>query len=67
MASDEINLDVHAINELQKKGVPPTDDSLKYRYTADDTGNYCEYTSYVMRKSVFGVRLKPACTATEVS
>lgn len=41
VASDEINLDVHAINELQKKGVPPTDDSLKYRYTADDTGNYC--------------------------
>lgn len=37
---DKINLDVHAINELQKKGVPPTDDSFKYNYTSDEKGNY---------------------------
>lgn len=40
VVDEEINLDVHAISDLQQKGVPPTDDSLKYRYTADDKGNY---------------------------
>jgi alanyl-tRNA synthetase len=30
---DTINLDVHAINELQEKKIPVTDDSFKYRYT----------------------------------
>lgn len=29
---DQINLDVHAITELQKTGVPPTNDSFKYNY-----------------------------------
>ncbi|KAK7478207.1 hypothetical protein BaRGS_00030568 [Batillaria attramentaria] len=37
---DQINLDVHAINELQNRGVAPTDDSPKYNYTADIEGNY---------------------------
>lgn len=32
--SDAINLDVHAISELQTKGVPPTNDSFKYKYTS---------------------------------
>lgn len=32
--ADTINLDVHAISELQGKGLPPTNDSLKYRYTS---------------------------------
>lgn len=31
---DAINLDVHAISELQSKGVPVTDDSTKYKYTS---------------------------------
>ncbi|XP_037928048.1 alanine--tRNA ligase, cytoplasmic [Teleopsis dalmanni] len=31
---DEINLDVHAISELQSKGIPTTDDSYKYKYEA---------------------------------
>jgi alanyl-tRNA synthetase len=31
---DTVNLDVHAINELQEKKVPITDDSFKYRYTS---------------------------------
>lgn len=37
-----INLDVHAISELQGKGVPITDDSVKYRYTSstDATTDY---------------------------
>ena len=42
--NDEVNLDVHAISELQGKGVPPTDDSPKYRYTADEQGNYSKLT-----------------------
>lgn len=29
---DTIAFDVHAITELQSKGVPPTDDSFKYNY-----------------------------------
>lgn len=29
---DTIAFDVHAITELQTKGVPPTDDSFKYNY-----------------------------------
>lgn len=33
---DEINLDVHAISELQEKGIPPTNDSFKYHYKASD-------------------------------
>ncbi|XP_066289348.1 alanine--tRNA ligase, cytoplasmic-like isoform X8 [Branchiostoma lanceolatum] len=37
---DSVNLDVHAINELQEKGSPPTDDSAKYQYSHDDNGNY---------------------------
>ncbi|XP_043227639.1 alanine--tRNA ligase, cytoplasmic-like [Amphibalanus amphitrite] len=31
---DQINLDVHAIADLQGRGVPPTDDSPKYDYSA---------------------------------
>lgn len=34
---DTINLDVHAITELQNKGVPPTNDNLKYQYTAESS------------------------------
>ncbi|CAH1270834.1 AARS [Branchiostoma lanceolatum] len=40
---DSVNLDVHAINELQEKGSPPTDDSPKYQYSHDDNGNYGKY------------------------
>ncbi|KAK2548129.1 Alanine--tRNA ligase, partial [Acropora cervicornis] len=40
--SDEgITLDVHAINKLQKEfNLAPTDDSVKYKYTSDEDGNY---------------------------
>ncbi|XP_057327123.1 alanine--tRNA ligase, cytoplasmic [Microplitis mediator] len=33
---DQINLDVHAITELQKMNIPPTDDSYKYNYSSTD-------------------------------
>lgn len=42
---DQINLDVHSINELQSKGFPVTDDSPKYKYEADNEGNYSKLTS----------------------
>uniref|UniRef100_A0A0B7ARJ2 Alanine--tRNA ligase n=1 Tax=Arion vulgaris TaxID=1028688 RepID=A0A0B7ARJ2_9EUPU len=37
---DLIGLDVHALNDLKSREIPPTDDSLKYSYTADDKENY---------------------------
>lgn len=37
---DVIGLDVHAISELQKRGLPVTDDSPKYNYTVDNNGHY---------------------------
>ena len=44
---DRLNLDVHAINELQSKGLPPTNDSFKYKYTSDERGEYggCVYST----------------------
>ncbi|KAJ1369781.1 Alanine--tRNA ligase, cytoplasmic [Parelaphostrongylus tenuis] len=32
---DTVDLDVHALAELQRRGVPTTDDSFKYKYTFD--------------------------------
>ncbi|XP_011170505.1 alanine--tRNA ligase, cytoplasmic isoform X2 [Solenopsis invicta] len=40
---DQINLDVHAITELQNQGVKPTDDSPKYDYKVTNTVQYNEY------------------------
>jgi len=37
---DLIGLDVHAISELQKRDFPVTDDSPKYNYNVDDSGQY---------------------------
>lgn len=39
---DEINLDIHAITDLQKLNIPPTDDSFKYNYksSSDKNSNY---------------------------
>ncbi|KRT80774.1 tRNA synthetase [Oryctes borbonicus] len=34
---DTINLDVHAITDLQKRNISPTDDSPKYNYQADSS------------------------------
>ncbi|XP_042527955.1 alanine--tRNA ligase, mitochondrial isoform X1 [Dipodomys spectabilis] len=35
-----LQLDIHALGELQRQGVPPTDDSPKYRYTLQPGGGY---------------------------
>lgn len=40
--NDEINLNVHAIDELKTKGIPTTDDSPKYAYDVDGNGHYSE-------------------------
>lgn len=40
---DQINLDVHAITELQERGVKPTDDSPKYNYKVISSVKYEEY------------------------
>ena len=42
-ATQLVSLDVHALNDLQSKDIPPTDDSPKYKYTADENGNYGEF------------------------
>ncbi|XP_012235139.1 alanine--tRNA ligase, cytoplasmic isoform X2 [Linepithema humile] len=51
---DQINLDIHAITELQEQGVKPTDDSLKYDYKVRNSVMYKEYE--------FG-----ACTGTVIA
>ncbi|CAG5121830.1 unnamed protein product, partial [Candidula unifasciata] len=40
VTEDLIGLDVYALNDLKSRGVPPTDDSPKYSYTADQLGSY---------------------------
>lgn len=40
---DQINLDVHAINDLQDKKVPPTNDAPKYDYKAKSADKDAEY------------------------
>lgn len=37
-----LRLDVHALGELQRRGVPPTDDSPKYSYSLRPGGGYGE-------------------------
>lgn len=36
-------MDVHAITELQQRGIGPTDDSPKYNYTVISSAKYKEY------------------------
>ncbi|XP_029417451.1 alanine--tRNA ligase, mitochondrial isoform X2 [Nannospalax galili] len=37
---ERLRLDVHALGELQRRGVPPTDDSPKYNYSLQPNGDY---------------------------
>ena len=37
-----LRLDIHALGELQRRGVPPTDDSPKYNYCLLPSGSYGE-------------------------
>ncbi|XP_021935281.1 alanine--tRNA ligase, cytoplasmic isoform X2 [Zootermopsis nevadensis] len=40
---DKLNLDIHAINELQEQGVPRTNDLAKYNYHATSEDKDAEY------------------------
>nr|XP_023020343.1 alanine--tRNA ligase, cytoplasmic [Leptinotarsa decemlineata] len=53
--ADNINLDVHSITELQDKGVPPTDDSLKYAYKSGQNVD-SEYTFEPCEATVIALR-----------
>ncbi|XP_039770793.1 alanine--tRNA ligase, mitochondrial [Ornithorhynchus anatinus] len=35
-----VQLDVHALGELRRRGIPPTDDSPKYHYSLQPDGSY---------------------------
>ncbi len=48
---DTISFDVHAIVELQNKGVPPTDDSFKYNYKAASDAVDSPYGNFIISKS----------------
>jgi alanyl-tRNA synthetase len=50
---DKLNLDIHAINELQEQGVPRTDDSLKYNYHAMSEDKDAEYGKYLLELYVY--------------
>ena len=53
---DQINLDVHAITELQKQGVKPTDDSPKYDYKVTTEIKYKEYEFVPCTGTVIALR-----------
>ncbi|KAF5306638.1 hypothetical protein FQA39_LY08827 [Lamprigera yunnana] len=52
---DTINLDVHAITELQNQGIPPTNDSFKYDYAAEG-GLGAEYSFQPCEGTVIRIR-----------
>lgn len=54
-AIDTINIDVHALNELQEKQVPLTNDSFKYRYRANDDPN-AEYSFEGCKAKILAIR-----------
>lgn len=63
---DTIAFDVHAINELQSKGVPPTNDSFKYNYKAVTASKDSQYEFESCTAKVIAIRCNKAF-AEEVS
>lgn len=53
---DTINLDVHAITQLQNQGVPPTDDSYKYNYKVKSNSVDDEYEFVSCQAKVIALR-----------
>ncbi|KAI4497616.1 hypothetical protein M0802_007386 [Mischocyttarus mexicanus] len=53
---DQINLDVHAITELQNTGIPMTDDLPKYNYNVKDKNPYEEYSFQSCTSTVIALR-----------
>ncbi|XP_058823411.1 alanine--tRNA ligase, cytoplasmic [Topomyia yanbarensis] len=60
--SATVDLDVHAISELQEKNVPTTDDSFKYRYKADSVDPLAEYRFESCNGKVLALRYNNAFT-----
>ena len=50
---DTVGLDIHAIDELQKKGCPTTNEKPKYDYKADEDGNYGILFHFIYCSSFF--------------
>ena len=57
---DTINLDVHALSELQEKNVPVTNDSFKYKYKAVSTDPTAEYVFDACKGKVLALRFNNA-------
>jgi len=57
---DTIAFDVHAINELQSKGVPPTNDSFKYNYQAVSSSIDSQYEFEPCTAKVIAIRCDKA-------
>lgn len=55
-ALDTVNLDVHAISELQDKNIPTTNDSFKYRYRAESTEPKAEYVFEGCKGKILAIR-----------
>ncbi|XP_055541454.1 alanine--tRNA ligase, cytoplasmic [Wyeomyia smithii] len=55
-----VDLDVHAISELQEKQIPTTDDSFKYRYKADSIDPLAEYRFESCNGKVLALRFNNA-------
>ncbi|KHJ79540.1 hypothetical protein OESDEN_20811, partial [Oesophagostomum dentatum] len=54
---DTLDLDVHAIAELQKRGIPTTDDSFKYKYQGDGaTDGSVKYTFSSCTGKILAIR-----------
>ena len=53
---DTIALDVHAINELKEKQFQPTDDSVKYNYTAESDDINANYKFEACQSTVVALR-----------
>ncbi|XP_015591734.1 alanine--tRNA ligase, cytoplasmic [Cephus cinctus] len=53
---DQINLDVHAITELQSKGIKPTNDLPKYNYTVKSNDKNAEYQFTPCTSTVIALR-----------
>ncbi|KAK9307987.1 hypothetical protein QLX08_001892 [Tetragonisca angustula] len=53
---DQINLDVHAITDLQNKGIKPTNDLPKYNYNVTNNNLYEEYEFVSCSGTVIALR-----------
>ncbi|XP_033225687.1 alanine--tRNA ligase, cytoplasmic [Belonocnema kinseyi] len=53
---DRVNLDIHAITELQEKGIKPTNDSPKYKYIVNSPDKKAEYVFSSCTSTVIALR-----------